>query len=227
MIPLGGIARIGGEAAPVNGGDDAIDHGRSYPAIVFADLLSSAGVAEHCELRSTTGFMALHGGLEAATWELARQAADRCDASLYGVVQPEGLAWHVPSKLYDPAHSAALRSFCEHVDLAISLHGYGGVRDRPDRWVTICVGGHDRGAAAVVGAELRSHLDGYVVLDDLDSIPPQYRGVHPANPVNRTRGAGVQIELPPRVRGTGAVWADPSPLLDALVAAVGRLRAAG
>ena len=31
-------------------------------------------------------------------------------------------------------------------------------------------------------------------------MPPELRGVHPANPVNRPRLGGVQIELPPRIR---------------------------
>jgi phage replication-related protein YjqB (UPF0714/DUF867 family) len=32
------------------------------------------------------------------------------------------------------------------------------------------------------------------------------RGLHPANPVNRVRNGGVQLELPPRVRGYGRYW---------------------
>ncbi len=50
---------------------------------------------------------------------------------------------------------------------------------------------------------LRAGLDGYEVVDDLDEIPLALRGLHPENPVNRTRGGGVQLELPPRVRGLG------------------------
>jgi phage replication-related protein YjqB (UPF0714/DUF867 family) len=201
---------------------------------VLDELLATDGVTEHCELRSRFGFMALHGGLEANTWEIAREAAERTGASLYGVVQPEQLTWHVPSNRYALGESDLLRSFCDHVDVAISLHGYGGVKDRPDRWLTICVGGGGRDAAHVVGAALRVELPDYAVLDELGDIPPQYRGVHPDNPVNRVRHAGVQIELPPRVRGTSPVWADhpfeaepwvphTRALLDALVLAAGRL----
>lgn len=194
------------------------------------ELLATDGVTEHCDLRSSIGFMALHGGLEANTWEIAREAADRSGASLYGVVQPEHLTWHVPSIRYSLADSEQLRSFCDHVDVVISVHGYGGVADRPDRWLTICVGGGGRAEARVVGAALRTRLADYSVLDELDDIPPKYRGVHPDNPVNRVRRAGVQIELPPRVRGTSPIWADHPfdaepwvphtvALLDALVAA--------
>jgi len=201
---------------------------------VLADLLATDGVVEHCELRSTVGFMALHGGIEEATFEIAAEAAGRVGASLYAVVQPERLTWHVPSWRYALGESAALAGFCSHVDVAISLHGYGGVRDHPQRWVTICVGGRGRREAGVVGEALRARLDGYVVLDDIDDIPAGYRGVHPDNPVNRVRVAGVQVELPPRVRGQGPVWEGhdvasdgwvphTAALIEALVEAAGRL----
>jgi len=195
------------------------------------ELLATDGVSEHCELRAPIGFMALHGGLEANTWEIAREAASRTGASLYGVVQPDQLTWHVPSKHYALAESPRLTSFCEHVDVVISLHGYGGVRDHPERWLTICMGGAGRVESTIVASALRSTLPEYCVLDSLDDIPPQYRGVHPDNPVNKVRRAGVQIELPPRVRGISPIWAehpfDTEPwvphtaaLLDGLVAAV-------
>jgi len=203
---------------------------------MLADLLATDGVAEHCELRSPVGFMALHGGLEANTWEIAAEAARRCGASLYGVVQPPNLSWHVPSRLYALDESPRLTAFCDHVDVVISLHGYGGVRDSEQRWLTLCVGGAARAEARVVGAALREHLPEYVVLDDLGDVPVQYRGVHPDNPVNRVRRAGVQIELPPRVRGSSPIWADhpfdrepwvphTAALLDALVAAAGAFAA--
>jgi len=201
---------------------------------VLADLLATDGVIEHCELRSKVGFMALHGGLEATTWEIAQEAAARSGASLYGVVQPPDLHWHVPSKAYELDASAALASFCDHVDIAISVHGYGGVVDHESRWLTVCVGGRGRTEGRVVADALRVHLPDYTVLDDLDEIPPNYRGVHPDNPVNRVRRGGVQIELPPRIRGTSPVWAnhdfDREPwvphtaaLLDALTEAAQRL----
>jgi phage replication-related protein YjqB (UPF0714/DUF867 family) len=201
---------------------------------MFADLLAAPGVVEHCELRSSLGFMALHGGLEASTFEIASACAAAAGASLYAVVQPGDLTWHVPSHRYSLADSDALRSFCAHVDVAISLHGYGGVRDSDQRWLTIVLGGGDRDRAASLGASLRAALPDYVVIDDLEAIPPEYRGIHPDNPVNRCRGGGVQIELPPRVRGTSPVWAghdfEREPfvphtraLIDALVATAGSL----
>lgn len=183
-------------------------HTRERSRALLADLLATPGVMEHCELRSRVGFMALHGGLEASTYEIAAACATAADASLYAVVQPDDLTWHVPSHRYSLDDSDALRSFCEHVDVAISLHGYGGVRDSDQRWLTIVLGGGDRIRAAALGASLRGVLPDYVVIDDLDAIPREYRGIHPDNPVNRCRSGGVQIELPPRVRGTSPMWAD-------------------
>ena len=152
--------------------------------------------------------MALHGGIEETTFEIAQDAAERAGASLYAVVQPDNLTWHVPSHRYDPAESEKLTAFLDHVEVAVSVHGYGGVPDHESRWLTIAIGGGGRAHAAVVGAALRSHLADYEVIDDIEAVPRQYRGLHPANPVNLVRTAGVQVELPPRVRGQSPVWAD-------------------
>lgn len=198
------------------------------------ELLTTPGVTEHSRLRSSVGFMALHGGLEDGTFEIADAAAAESGASFYGVLQPPDLSWHVPSHRYATEQSPALAEFCDRVEVAISVHGYGGVRDSPHRWLTILLGGGGRAQAAVVAAELRTRLLDYVVLDDLEEMPRQYRGVHPDNPVNRVRAGGVQIELPPRVRGTSPIWADHdferSPmvphtraLVDGLVAAAEEL----
>jgi phage replication-related protein YjqB (UPF0714/DUF867 family) len=175
--------------------------------MTLAGLLATPGVQERCALRSRFGFLALHGGLEQATAELASEAAERAGASLYAVVQPPDLRWHVPSMRFDPADSAALSGFLDHVDLVVSLHGYGGLRTSDDRWTTVLVGGANRALAADLAACLRAALPHYTWLDDLDRIPPRLAGVHPANPVNRPRGGGVQLELPPRVRGYGRYWA--------------------
>ncbi len=55
---------------------------------------------------------------------------------------------------------------------------------------------------------MQGALPDFDVVDDLDRIPRELRGLHPDNPVNRPRHAGVQLELPPRVRGLGPFWAD-------------------
>lgn len=184
-----------------------------------ADLLAAAGVTEVCELRSArVGFLALHGGLEAATYEIAAGAAQRCGASLYAVVQPAGLQCHVPSHRHGAGASRALDEFCAHVDLAISIHGYGGLKSSDARWTTIVLGGSRRDVADELAARLARALPEYEWIADIDRIPPEYRGLHADNPVNRTRGGGVQIELPPRVRGTSPQWADAPRDTDGFVA---------
>ena len=45
--------------------------------MAFAELLAHPEVVEELELRSTVGFLALHGGLEPGTAEIARDAAAR------------------------------------------------------------------------------------------------------------------------------------------------------
>jgi phage replication-related protein YjqB (UPF0714/DUF867 family) len=174
-------------------------------------LLESEGVHEHVELGSRVGFLALHGGLERGTYEIAREASVRSGASLYAVVQPTTLRWHVPSAEYDPADSDALARFVEHVDVAISVHGYGGLRTSDDRWTTVLVGGSHRDLAQDLALRLRTALPDYTFLDDLDLIPDNLRGVHTGNPVNRVRDGGVQLELPPRVRGYGRWWDERDP----------------
>ncbi len=172
---------------------------------MFADLLACPGVIEELELRSRIGFLAFHGGsLEKGTDDIARAAAAAADASFYAVVQPRDLRWHIPSKLVDPAASASLAAFLDHVDVAIAIHGFG----RAGLFTTMLLGGANRELATHVAASLRAGVEGYEVIDDLDAVPVELRGLHPDNPVNRPRGAGVQLELPPRVRGLGPFWAE-------------------
>jgi phage replication-related protein YjqB (UPF0714/DUF867 family) len=73
-----------------------------------------------------------------------------------------------------------------------------------------------------VAGHLRAALPGYTIEDDLEAIPQPLRGQHPDNPVNRSAGSGVQIELPPRIRlqGPNADAAARAALVDGLVAAV-------
>ena len=187
---------------------------------MFAELLAHEGVEELCSLRSRFGFMAFHGGnLEKGTDGVAHEAAHAAGASLYAVVQPADLRWHIPSTAVSPAESPALASFLDHVDVVIALHGYGA----EGYWTTLLLGGQNRTLAGHVGASLRTHLapHGYEVVDELESIPSRLRGVHPDNPVNLPRGGGVQLELPPRVRGTSPLSKPEytSALVTGLVAA--------
>jgi phage replication-related protein YjqB (UPF0714/DUF867 family) len=171
----------------------------------FATLLAAPGVTEVLELRSTLGFMAYHGGaLEAMTDVIAGVAAERSGASLYAVVQPDGMREHLASTKIRPAESAALTRFVDHVDTVITVHGFG----QRGLFGSLLLGGTNRAFADHVGGALRRWLPAYDVITDLDAIPPNLRGLHPDNPVNLPRQAGVQIELPPRVRGSSPMWWD-------------------
>ena len=187
----------------------------------FADLLNQPGVEEVVELRGPFGFMAFHGGaLEAMTDVIARAAADAAGASYYGVHYPPDVA-HLPSHAVDPEHSATLAAFLAHVDVVITVHGYG----RVGHWASLLVGGRNRELADHLGEHLRRRLPVYDVRTDLDEIPRELRGLHPANPVNRPPRAGVQLELPPRVRGSTPMWWDwegpgPAPHTQSLIDAL-------
>lgn len=169
---------------------------------VFDELLRHPEVREAVELRSRFGFMAFHGGLEGGTEIVAEEAAGRAGASLYTVVQPATLVWHIPSALVRAEHSARLSQFLDHVEVVVAVHGYG----RPGRPGEVLLGGSNRALAHHLAGHLRTAINGFDVVDELDAIPAELRGLHPDNPVNRARGGGVQLELPPRVRG-----ASPSP----------------
>lgn len=170
---------------------------------MFADLLAHPGVRELTSLRSRFGFMAFHGGsLEKGTDDVAVAAADQAGASLYAVVQPPDFRWHIPSSEIDPASSEALTAFLAHVDVAVAIHGFG----RPGLFTTILLGGSNRELAGHLAVRLRPALADYTLVDELADIPRELRGQHPANPVNRPRAGGVQLELPPRVRGMGPFW---------------------
>jgi len=171
----------------------------------FLELLQTPGVEEVLELGSSFGIMAFHGGLEGGTVEVAREAAARSGASLYMVVQPPDLRWHVPSHRVVAEGSATLAQFLDHVHVVIAVHGYGR-RPRP---VDVLLGGRNRLLAAELGRRLRSEMPGYRIVDDLDRVPTEMRGLHPGNPVNQPPDAGVQLELPPRARGAVTAAGDP------------------
>jgi phage replication-related protein YjqB (UPF0714/DUF867 family) len=173
--------------------------------VTFAELLSHPGVEEVCELRGRFGFMAFHGGsLEEMTDVIARAAAEQADASYYGVHQPRDLQWHIPSTQIDPGVSPVLDTFLVHVDVVVTVHGYG----RDGLWSALLVGGGNRTLATHLGHHLRRHLPAYDVVDRLEQLPKELRGLHPDNPVNRPRLGGAQLELPPRVRGISPLWWD-------------------
>jgi phage replication-related protein YjqB (UPF0714/DUF867 family) len=159
-------------------------------------LLSEPGVTEVSQLRSRFGFLAIHGGgLEEMTDAIAERAAAASGASVYLLRHPDRYPHHLPSTLFDPAESPRLAEFLDHVDVAVSLHGYG----RMGRSTQLLAGGRNRALATHLARHIR--LTGYQVVTDLDDIPPELRGLHPDNPVNRVRHGGAQLELSVRVRG--------------------------
>ncbi|HEY2430809.1 MAG TPA: poly-gamma-glutamate hydrolase family protein [Acidimicrobiales bacterium] len=192
----------------------------------LGELLALPGVEERCVLAGPVGFLAFHGGLEGGTEVVAAAAAGASGASLYTVVQPPTIRWHLPSHVVGAGASPALLRFLDHVETAIAIHGYG----RPGRPRDILVGGGNRRLARRLGAVLRRRLTGYNVLDDLDELPREMRGLHPDNPVNRCRGGGVQLELPPLARGASGRWIDANtgcvPLPD-LIGALTEVAGAG
>lgn len=168
-------------------------------------LLSIDGVRESVSLAGRIGLMAFHGGaLERMTDVIVEEAAARCGASTYLIRQPEHHREHLPSHVYRPADSPALARFVEHVDVAIAIHGYG----RRGRFFTLLAGGANRELAAHLAGCVGARLPEYHVECELDLIPRELRGLHPRNPVNLPRGGGVQLELPPRVRGLGPFWGE-------------------
>ncbi|MCV7440958.1 poly-gamma-glutamate hydrolase family protein [Mycobacterium paraense] len=181
-------------------------------------LLREPGVTEESRLRSRFGFLAIHGGgLEQMTDVIAERAAEAAEASVYLLRHPHRYPHHLPSARYDPDESPRLAEFLDHVDVAVSLHGYG----RIGRGTQLLAGGRNRALAAHLARHVR--LPGYQVVTAIDDIPPELRGLHPDNPVNRVRDGGTQLELSPRVRGLGPRSPLPgadglSPVTTALVA---------
>ena len=179
------------------------------------------GIEEECTLRSKVGFMALHGGSQdRGTDQIAKSAAEQAGASYYAIVHPTRLRIHLTSRLHDPDQSPRMRAFLEHVDVAISVHGFG--RDGfalwfdPERGLIvepygpamrgnqtgplrgIIVGGQNELLLSAARQLFHERFAGYHVADERVRL-----GFHPNNPVNLPPAHGVQVELPPGLRGIG------------------------
>jgi phage replication-related protein YjqB (UPF0714/DUF867 family) len=204
----------------------------------LAELLTLPGVREECALRSAVGFLALHGGSQdRGTHEIASRAAEIADASYYAVVQPSGTRVHLTSRRHDPDHSERLRAFLEHVEIAISVHGFGrdafaltvdpvrgliiepygpalrGRQTGPLRGIIL--GGRNAALLDVARRLLQDRFAGYHVADERVRL-----GFDPNNPVNLPRAHGVQIELPPGLRGIGDFGEQLAPSADEIVTEV-------
>jgi phage replication-related protein YjqB (UPF0714/DUF867 family) len=204
----------------------------------LAELLTLPGVREECVLRSAVGFMALHGGSQdRGTHEIASRAAEVSGASYYAIVQPSGVRVHLTSRLHDPDHSECLRTFLQHVEIAISVHGFGrdafDLRIDPERGLVlepygpalrgrqtgplrgIILGGRNAELLNVARRLLQDRFSGYHVADERVRL-----GFDPNNPVNLPRSHGVQIELPPGLRGIGDFGETLAPSADGIVGEV-------
>jgi phage replication-related protein YjqB (UPF0714/DUF867 family) len=187
----------------------------------LAELLAIPGVVEQCVLRSPVGFLALHGGSQdRGTDALAREAAERSGASFYAIVQPPTLRVHITSRHHRREQSVALNAFLDHVRIAISVHGFGrdsltlqahpstgivfepygpAVRPGQPRPLTgIIVGGRNPALLAAARELFDTRWPGFHVADERLRL-----GFHRDNPVNLPPEHGVQIELPPGLRGIG------------------------
>jgi len=178
---------------------------------MLAELIATEGVTERVVLAGPIGIMAIHGGLESMTAEVAEAVAAATSASLYSIVQPPDHRWHVPSIHHDPRDSDALTRFLSHVRVAVSIHGFGR-HDLPD---SLLVGGTNRRLGSLIASAVRRRAKLNVV-DDLEAMPPNLRGVHPANPVNLPELGGVQVELSPGAREPDAL----SGVIDAIASVV-------
>ncbi|HEX4162316.1 MAG TPA: poly-gamma-glutamate hydrolase family protein [Acidimicrobiales bacterium] len=201
----------------------------------LAELLALPGVEETCVLRSAVGFMALHGGSQdRGTHEIASCAAEKSGASYYAIVQPGNLRVHLTSRHHDPGQSQKMSAFLRHVEVAISVHGFGrdsfsfhvdsgsgpviepygparrGRQTGPLRG--IIVGGLNADLVDAACGILRDRLPGYHAGSERVRL-----GFHPRNPVNLPAAHGVQIELPPALRGIGDLGEDYVPSRDGIV----------
>jgi phage replication-related protein YjqB (UPF0714/DUF867 family) len=171
----------------------------------FGRALTEPGVVERADLRGRFGFMAFHGGeLERRTDIIATAAAEASGASSYVVTHPPPNPRHFPSTDVRRGQSELLDEFLDHVSVVVTVHGYG----RDGMFTSLLLGGRNRDLADTLGRRLAAALPEYQVVTDLPAIPRELRGLHPSNPVNAPPGGGVQLELPPRVRGLGPRWAD-------------------
>ena len=166
-------------------------------------ILETSDAYEELEIRSKVGLMAYHGGtLEKATDAIARETAELCGASYYGLIQTNDDPLHFPStKLFEYA-SENLNIFFQHVRVVITIHGYG----REHLFHSVLLGGRNRALASHLASFLKMALPDYSFENDLEQIPKELRGLHPKNPVNIPALTGVQVELPPTLRWNREEW---------------------
>jgi phage replication-related protein YjqB (UPF0714/DUF867 family) len=141
------------------------------------------------------------------------------------------------SRRHNPDDSDRLRAFLQHVEIAISVHGFGrdgfaltadpvggviiepygpallGRQSGPLRG--IIVGGRHTELLDVARRLLHDRFTGYHVADERVRL-----GFHPNNPVNLPSSHGIQVELPPGLRGIGDFGDQLVPRADGMVTEV-------
>ena len=98
-----------------------------------------------------------------------------------------------------------LAAFLDHVDVVVAVHGFG----RQDMFTTLLLGGRNRDLGRHVGpppagraARVRHRRRRST------ASPGSCAGCTPTTPSTGRACGGVQLELPPRVRGLGPFWTD-------------------
>ena len=167
--------------------------------------------------------MAYHGGsLEEITDVIATAAAERAGASYYGVHQPPTCSGTSPRSSIDPAASPALAAFLDHVDHVVTVHGYGREGFGPP----CCSAAGTVPLAEHVGAAPRRGCPPTRWSPTSRRSRWSCAACTPATRSTWPAGGGVQLELPPRVRGTSPLcwdWEGPglNPHTEALVDGAG------
>ena len=171
----------------------------------FGRALTEPGVVEHAELRGRFGFMAFHGGeLERRTDLIATAAAEASGASSYVVTHPPPEP-HTSRRRTSDAGSPSCSTSSSTTSPSSSPSTATGATACSRRCSSVAA---IETSPTTLGRQLAPALPDYQVVTDLPAIPRELRGLHPTNPVNVPPGGGVQLELPPRVRGLGPRWAD-------------------
>src|SRR5258708_13235080 len=98
---------------------------------------------------------------------IAEHAADAAGASVYLIRHPDRYPHHVSSARFVRDESARLAEFLDHVDVAVSLHGYG----RIGRATQLLAGGGNRAPAPHPADHLEPPR--YPVRAHLPQLPPQ------------------------------------------------------
>ena len=169
----------------------------------FGRALARPGVEEHVELRGRFGFMAFHGGEPRAAHRSHRRR--RCRGVRFLDLHGHPSAPRPPALPFDGRAPRAVGG-ARHL-----LGPRRRRRHRPRLRATTACSPRCSSAGATVpwprrwGVCCRRCCRSTRWSPNCRRSRGELRGLHPSNPVNVPPGGGVQLELPPRVRGLGPV----------------------